>query len=225
MPDDFPVEELTQFMAMARRVLLNPEKSLAWNEFAGASNLVGWRFRASSDEWLAYKKSLVTFGDSAGHEELYRRERALFNMFSAGVSCIESTTYALAALASHPAVLSLPFGPAEQRACSPRKLADWLAPHAAASQLAGVLTGLLASREWPLWVELRNRMTHRSNLPRIHVASVGAPPPITKPLNFAPTSSTPRVEAETSEFDGLHNWLAKSLGALLLQGRQLAEGP
>ena len=222
MPDEFPIEELTQFMATARRVLLSPAQSPAWKEFAGASNLVGWRFRASSDDWLAYKKSLVIFGDSADHEELYRRERALFGMFSAGVSCIESTTYALAALASHPAVLSLPFGPVEQRVCSPRKLVDWLAPHASATQLAGVLSGLVASREWVRWVELRNRMTHRSNLPRIHVVSVGAPPLITKPLNFAPTSSTPPVEAETSDFDGLHDWLAKSLGALLLHGRQLA---
>jgi hypothetical protein len=225
MPDDFPVDELTQFMATARRVLLSPVKSPAWQEFAGASNLIGWRFRASSEDWLAYKKSLATFGDSASHNELFQRERALFGMFSAGVSCIESTTYSLAALASHPDVLSLPFGPVEQRACSPRNLADWLAPHAAASQLVGVLTSLVTSREWLQWVALRNRMTHRSNLPRIIVASVGAPPPPTKPLNFAPTSSTPRVEAETSDFDSLHNWLAKVLSDLLRQGRQLADGP
>jgi hypothetical protein len=222
MPDDFPIGELLQFMSTSRHVLLNPDKSLAWIEFAGASNLIGWRFRASSEDWIAYKKSLDTHGDSGGFEEIYFRERALFGMFSTGVSCIESTTYALAALASHPNVLSLPFGETEQRACSPKNLVKSLTPYADASLLVAVLNKLLLSREWSLWVELRNRMTHRSNLPRIINASVGAPPPVSKPLNFAPTSSTPRVEAEISEFDGLHNWLAKSLGDLLIEGRQLA---
>ena len=86
MPDDFPVEELTQFMASARKVLLEPVKSPAWQEFAGASNLIGWRFRASSEDWLTYKNSVAKLGDGAGHDELFRRERALFGMFSTGVS-------------------------------------------------------------------------------------------------------------------------------------------
>jgi hypothetical protein len=225
MPDDFPVDELTKFMAVARRVLLEPDMSAAWKEFAGASNLIGWRFRGSSDYWLEYKQSLVASSDSGGHEEQFRRERALFGMFSAGVSCIESTTYALAALASHPRVLSLSFGPGEQRACSPRKLADWLAPYAAARQLTVVLNGLLVSTEWSLWVDLRNRMTHRSNLPRMIFASAGAPAPVVAPINFAQTSSTRRVEAEISDFDALHKWLARSLGSLLAEGRQLVNLP
>jgi hypothetical protein len=223
MPDDFPVEVLIQFIAAARRVLLKPNKSPAWQEFAGASNLIGWRFRASSEDWQTYKRSLATIGDAADHEELYRRERALFGMFASGVACIESTAYAIAALASHPAVLSLTFGPNEQRACSPRKLAKWLKPYSPASSLTAVLTELVTSSEWPLWVDLRNRMTHRSNLPRMIFCSVGAPQPITKPLNFAATSSTPRVEAEVSEFDALHVWLARALRQLLVEGRNLAD--
>ncbi len=225
MPADLPVRELTQFMTTARRVLLNPDASPAWKEFAGASNLIGWRFRASSEDWLAYKTSLSTVGDSANHDQLFERERALFGMFTAGVSCIESTTYSLAALASHPTVLSLSFAAAEQRACSPRKLAEWLSPHPAANALANALTRLVTSAEWSLWVDLRNRMTHRSNLPRIHVASVGAPPPSTKPLHFAPTSSTPLVEADTSDFDQLHIWLVQVLRDLLVQGASLANVP
>jgi len=225
MPDDFPIHELTQFMATARRVLLNPDKSPAWKEFAGASNLIGWRFRASSEDWLAYKTSLSTVGDSANHEQLFVRERALFGMFTAGVSCIESTTYSLAALASHPAILSLPFAAAKRRECNPRNLAEWLAPYPTAGVLADALTSVVTSPEWSLWVGLRNRMTHRSNLPRIHVASVGAPPPPTKPLHFAPTSSTPLVEADTSDFDQLHIWLAQVLRGLLVQGTSLANVP
>jgi hypothetical protein len=145
-------------------------------------------------------------------------------MFSAGVSCIESTTYALAALSSHPAVLGLSFDIAEQRACSPKKLLQWMTPHERSKALVGALADLLSSREWDLWVDLRNRMTHRSNLPRRHFLSVGGQPPVTKPLNFAATSSTPEVEAEIADFDTLHKWLATALGALLSSGRQLADG-
>jgi len=208
-------------MAEARRVLLRPETSPAWKEFAGASNLIGWRFRASSEDWQAYKASLETAGDSAGYDELFRRERALFGMFTAGVSCIESTVYALAALTSHPRVLAISFSVTEQRACSPRKFVAWLAPYTSAAALSASLKSILSSSEWELWVDLRNRMTHRSNLPRVHELSVGSAPPETKPLNFAPTSSTPRVQAETNEFDALHVWLAQALRELLVEATLL----
>src|SRR5450631_2580725 len=201
MPDDFPVEVFTRFMASARDVLLNPEVSPAWQEFAGATNLIGWRFRHSSENWKAYKDSSDRFGDQADHEELFQRECALFGMFSAGVSCIESATYALAALSSHPAVLALPFGVKEQRGCNPRVLSLWLMDRSKAQALVDTLSKLLSSTEWSLWLDLRNRMSHRSNLPRIAIGSMGAPPPATKPFNFAATSSTPRVEADIADFD------------------------
>jgi hypothetical protein len=44
-------------MAAARSVLLKPLKGSEWKEFAGASNLIGWRFRAASEDWEAYKRS------------------------------------------------------------------------------------------------------------------------------------------------------------------------
>ena len=46
MPESFPADEYTQFRQAAREVLTNPAKGDAWREFAGASNLIGWRFRA-----------------------------------------------------------------------------------------------------------------------------------------------------------------------------------
>lgn len=220
LPDDFPEVELTLYMAVARKVLLEPQKSAQWSEFAGASNLIAWRYRASYEDWQYYKTSLATHSNP-DHEELYRRERALFGMFTAGVSCIESTVYSLAALASHPAVLALPFGAAEQRCCSPSRLRDWLVPNSKALAVAATLDQLLATSEWGLWVGLRNRMTHRSNLPRVIQAWAGTPPPPIKPIRFAATSSTPAVEAETTDFDALHEWLAKTLGSLLGAGAKL----
>lgn len=187
MPNDFPVVELTAFMAEARRVLIpGGITSAAWMEFAGASNLIGWRYRASSDAWKEHRESVQTHGSGRNHEDVYLQERSLFTMFSAGVSCIESTTYALAAAASDPTVCGFPFTPKEQRACSPNRLLAWLMPYVKAADLVAALQQVLATPEWTLWVDLRNRMTHRSNLPRRLFASVGAPPPQVKPLNYVP---------------------------------------
>jgi len=222
MPEDFPVVELTEFMAEARRVLIpGGNASPAWQEFGGASNLIGWRYKASSDAWLEHRLSVEKHGGGRDHEDVYRQELALFVMFSAGVSCIESATYALAAAASHPQVCAIAFTAKEQRACSPARLLAWLTPHARAAQLVTALRGLLAAPEWELWVDLRNRMTHRSNLPRRHFASVGSPPPHVKPLNYAPTSSTPEIDADFADWDALHRWLAQEVSELLVSGNAM----
>jgi hypothetical protein len=225
MPDDFPVVELAGFMAEARRVLIpGGETSAAWNEFAGASNLIGWRYRASADAWLGHKQSMLAHGNVRNHDDVYLQELSLFLMFSAGVACIESTTYALAAAASHPAVCGIAFSPKEQRACSPARLLAWLTPQAKASDVVITLQGLLVAPEWSLWVDLRNRMTHRSNLPRRLFASVGGPPPQAKPLNYGPTSSTPEIDADLKDWDALHQWLASALRDLLVAGATLLRG-
>ena len=153
MPESFPVDELIRFMAAARRVLLDPKMSAAWGEFAGASNLIGWRFRSSLDDWQTYKRSIAV--PAKDHEELYQRERALFGMFVSGVSCIETVAYALATLLSHPTLLSLPFGEKRKLRCSPGRLADWLEPYPSAGRLSRALADLVASEQWDLWVKLR----------------------------------------------------------------------
>lgn len=221
MPDDFPVEELNAFMAAARRVLLIPKKGPEWSEFAGASNLIGWRYRASSEYRLAYKESWTTEGVTVDHEGAYRRERALFGMFSSGVASLESVTYALAALSSHPRVLAMPFGAQEQRFCSPTRLSKWLAPLPTATSMAAALTGIATSSEWKLWVDLRNRMTHRSDLPRVVFGAVGGTPPPAKALHFASTSSTPIFEGDLNTLDALHEWLSSSIATLLNEGAKL----
>lgn len=222
MPDSFPVTELTSFMAEARRVLIpGGNTSAAWKEFGGASNLIGWRYRASFDAWHEHRASVEAHGGGRNHEDVYMQERSLFLMFSSGVSCIESTTYAMAAAASDPSVCGITFTDKEQRACSPTRLLSWLAPHPKAADLVAALQELLAAPEWNLWVDLRNRMTHRSNLPRRHFASVGAPAPQVNPLNYAVTSSTPEVDADLTDWDALHAWLAQQLQKLLVTGTAL----
>lgn len=225
LPDDFPVTEFTDFMAEARRVLIpGGNSSAAWEEFAGASNLIGWRYRASFDAWREHRESVKVYGGGRDHEDIYQQERSLFLMFSSGVSCVESTVYALAAAASDPTVCGIAFTNKEQRACSPGRLLRWLTPHPKAAELRVTLQALVAAQEWELWVDLRNRMTHRSNLPRRHFASVGAPPPQVNPLNYAPTSSTPEVDADLADWDALPQWLAQQLRRLLLSGIALLRG-
>ena len=221
VPDDFPVEELTYFLATARRKLLQAEESSEWKEFADASNLIGWRFRAASEDWDTYRRSWNERGALVSHEGIYEREKALFGMFSASVSCMDSTAYAIAALTSHPSVLGLPFGPKEQRACNLGRLNEWLVQIAPTTGLSSVLHSACISDEWRLWVDLRNRMSHRSNLPRIITASLGAPSPPAKALHFAATSSTPLVEGELSFFDALHTWLAETLKLILIEGARV----
>ncbi|MBD5801327.1 hypothetical protein AZOA_07400 [Azoarcus sp. Aa7] len=221
VPDDFPVEELTTFMAAARSVLLQPEKGPEWREFAGATNLIGWRYRASTEDWTIYKDCWLQNGPAVNHETLYRRQRALFGMFTSGVSCVESATYALAALASHPGVASIRFDSQRQRDCSPARLRNWIEGKPKAQNLVEQLSKLCTSEDWKLWIDLRNRMSHRSNLPTIVRGAVGGAPPPAKALEFAATSSTPPLAGDLDLFDTLHVWLASTLKSLLIAGTDL----
>ena len=214
---------MVAFMASARQILLNPTMSEAWKEFGGASNLIGWRFRSSYEDMNNYIESWRKFGSNTSFEEMYLRERALFGMFTAGVSCIESTCYALNALASHPNLLNMQFGENEQRNSSPVRLQERLSKHSRARALTNTLKILTASTDWSLWIELRNRMTHRSNLPRITRVAFGSEPPPEKALQFAATSSTQAFEADIEHLGIMFKWLANSLRQLLVEGKKFAD--
>lgn len=220
LPDAFPAAQYSEFMTAARAVLL-PNVTNAWKEFAGASNLIGWRFRSCYEDMGTYVASWKAKGDNASFEELYLRERALFNMFVSGVSCIESTCYASYALSSHPAVLGLPFEEVEQRFCSPSQLCNALTPHKSGQVLVSVLSVILDSDEWRLWVDFRNRMAHRSNLPRIIYCAIGSPAPPAEALQFAATSSTQAFEADVDDLKAHFSWLSNSLGELLTGAHSL----
>lgn len=226
MPNEFPEPELVAYMAFARSVLLDNDYKDAWNEFAGASNLLVWRYRACWEDWHFYRASLEARRNAQSHEEKYQRERALFGMFTAGVSCIETAVYSVAALASHPRVLAMPFGEQRKYKCSPSRLLDWLRPFERAGQLRATLQALVDAQEWKTWVDLRNRMSHRSNLPDIIKVWIGSPEPEdVKPISFAATSSTLAIDADISEFDHLHHWLTSTLATLLAAGVTLGKAP
>ena len=220
MPDDFPAEEYTNLMAVARRTLLNP-KGVEWREFGGASNLIGWRYRAATEDWLSYKSSWDTHGPSVGLEGIYGREKMLFGMFTAGVSCIEAAVYALAAMLSHKDIAGIAFGEKERKNCGPSRLRSKLSGQDRAANLHSVLVELCESDEWEMWLSLRNRMVHRSWLPRVSRAAVGESPPPAQALDFGETTSTPAIRGDLSEFDSLHSWLTSTLTKLLVEGASL----
>lgn len=224
LPDGFPAPEMVAFMAAARNVTLLPTKSLAWTQLGGASNLIGWRYRSCHEDMSTYIESWKSFGSNVSFEELYLREKALFGMFTAGVSCIESACYALYALVSHPTLLDLTFGENEQRRCNPVFLKGKLTKYPAGMALAATLEMLSASEEWKLWIALRNRMAHRSNLPRHIRGAVGSQPPPAKILEFAPTTSTPAFVGDDGRLTALFTWLSESLRNLLIEGRSFAGG-
>lgn len=221
VPSSFPIREATAFREAARRLLTQPFAGEEWLEFGGASNLIAWRYRAMLEDWHWYRDSWLSIGVVASHEEQFRRDRALFGMFSSGVSCVESTVYALAAASSHPAVFGLAFGAEQQRRCSPKTLLAWLKGRSGAQALTQQLARLCESAEWKQWIDLRNRMSHRSNLPQVTVGAIGCQPPPAKALHFAPTSSTPKIEGGLDEFDLLCVWLSRVLSELLVEGASI----
>ncbi len=224
MPTEFPVKEYEGFMSAAKGVLLQV-KNNAWKEFGGASNLIAWRFRGTYEYMNHYLKSWKELGANVGFEELYRRERSLFGMFSSAVSCLESASYASYALASHPEVLGVPFGETEQRKCNPRQLRNTLASCSPGSPLVTGLSEIIDSQEWRLLIDFRNRMNHRSNIPRVISGAMGSEPPPAKALQFSATSSSPAWEADESHLMSLFCWLTRSLGQVLIGGGLLASRP
>lgn len=223
MQDAFPCPAFTRYREAARRVLETPYGSDAQNEFGGASNLIALRFRACHEDWQDYQNWFAKSETQSSHEANFRCDRALFGMFTSGVSCIEAMTYWLAALASHPHMLSLPFGAQRQRECNPSNLADWLKSYAAARTLESALRGLVDSDEWSFWVKMRNRMTHRGNLPRIVRVNVGVPTPPADALDFAGTSSTSAIRMDAAEVERCLGWLTERLRVLLEHGADLVE--
>jgi hypothetical protein len=82
-----------------------------------------------------------------------------------------------------------------------------------APQLVTALSVLVSSPEWETWKSFRDRMAHRSNLPRNLYGGTSLPP--SKPLDFASTSSTSAYSGELEDFEGLLVWLAAQLSEVM----------
>jgi hypothetical protein len=221
LPAEFPLVEFESFVTSVRNA--TSSESVARCEFNGASNLIGWRFRACVEYRLSYLASWKALGGSAGFEDIYARERDMYGMFACGLSTLESVTYACFAVASDTSVLSLPFSEKIRRNRSgPKYLAESLAGQTCGGRLHAALQTMLASDEWELWTDYRNTMSHRSNIPRILYASAGSAPPPSKIMQFSESWSHGPLDGDEVAFDSLGAWLTSTVRELLIGGEQLA---
>lgn len=221
MPSLFPLQAFEEFVNSAREAtLVNSE---ARHEFGGASNIIGWRFRACVEDKEGYMASWRQYGAGASFEALYLRERLFFGIFVSGVSCIEATVYGCYALASDPSIFSLKFDETTRRHRSgPQNLLKQLQHLDQSLELVSVLQRLVSCDEWKLWKEFRNTMTHRRNLPRIIYASLGGPLPTANPFEFAATWSTRALSEDETFLDEQLYWLSDSIEQLFHSGTKLA---
>jgi hypothetical protein len=221
LPDSFPNDEFGSFVNAVRTV--TEPKSDSRKEFNGASNLIGWRYRASFVYKESYIESWRKSGANVSFEQIYTREKDCFGMFVCGVSCIESAAYACYALASTESILGLPFDENIRRYRStPKSLLEKLTKTIPEHSLTKNLKAGLESDEWRVFTTFRNTMTHRSNIPRIIYGAVGSAPPPEKIMEFAETWSTKALSADEGEFEKLFLWLTAFLRNILNSGEELA---
>jgi hypothetical protein len=218
LPESFPGNSFDEFVSTGRAVLAN-DKDLR-KEFNLATNIVSWRYRASVEHMDAY-----IAGSDQTFEDIYRREAHLFSLFSSAVSFIEASCYASYAMAS--LLFHVPFGPREQKE-PPKGFLAVVANNRPNANIVVALNALLNSDEWNLWVDLRNRMTHRGNLPMRIRAVIGSSRPVSarRPLEFAATSSTADLTESAIDYleDSLFPVLSNGLAAILAGGVDLAGG-
>ena len=222
MPSSFPLVPFEDFIEKGRAVF--GANSQARREFGGASNIIGWRFKACEEYKEGYMSSWRQYGPDVSFEGIYLRERLLFGVFVSGVSCVEATIYACYALASSPNVFGLEFDEnIRKHKSGATHLLNQLKPINESLKLVSALDQLLASDQWKLWKDFRNTMTHRSNLPRNLYGAIGGPLPPSNPLDFAATWSSKAFCGDEATFDELINWLSGILEQLFLGGIQLTE--
>lgn len=220
IPSLFPLKPFEEFVKSGR--VVTADCSEARHEFNGASNLIGWRFRACVEDKEGYMASWRQYGADVSFEAMYLRERLLFGTFVSGVSCIEAAVYGCYALASDPNVFGLPFDENTRRYKSgPNHLLDRLKSIDQSLELISVLQHLVTSDQWKLWKDFRNTMTHRANLPRKVYGAIGGPAPPENPLEFAATWSSKALSGDEATFDELLRWLSDSLEQLFQGGTKL----
>jgi hypothetical protein len=174
-----------------------------------------------------YRKSWREHGANVTFEELYTREQSLFVMFASGVSCGEATCYAVHAALSDSRLLALRFAEKDQ-ITSPVKLQSILQRLSLlpdtrfhAPDLLDALNRMTGSESWKRWLSLRNRMSHRSNLPMQIFGAMGAALPPPKAVNFVSTSSTTALEGEVTDLANLLESLAQQIRDIMVGATKL----
>jgi hypothetical protein len=222
LPPEFPLAAFEQFFSAARERL--PQSSVPRSEFNGACNIIGWRFRSAIEYANGFLESWSRVGVRANFEEQYERERALFGMFSCGVAALEAVCYASHAVSSVITPPDLDFDERARRRSNPQWLRDQLIQRLPGHALTETLSVRLGAQEWKLWLDLRNTMTHRANIPRTIFASMGSAPPPARLLEFPERWSHAALTGDETEFRRLTKWLAEAMSDVMTAATRLATG-
>lgn len=224
MPASFPCAEYTSWRTSVSPIIAAaPADDPSWESLA-ASNLTAWRFRQSCEAWEQIKELVHDKPNGGSHEDQYQMDSHMFTMLTTMISCIESTLYSISAVASLPTVVGYMFDNKTQKKASDANwLLSQLTGHPKASLLVDELTLLIKSTDWKFLLDLRNRVSHRTNLSRVGFATVGGvlPPPI--PFHYAATTNTPEIKKSVADFANYHAWFANTLRRLLVGARALLQ--
>jgi len=202
MPDLFPVTEYDKYRDQGTRMLLDAS-AVDWVEFQSSVEVATWRYRAFHENAEAYKNH---YQDLSSIENAFMTERFLFGTFVNAVSSIECLSYSGWALLSTPEVLNISFTEAEKRRCSPASFLDRLCAVDNSDGLRLAVQNIHQSSFWKTCIGLRNRMSHRSKIPRHLSIGEGAPP-----STLAGTSSTNAIHVDHIYIDNLIKWLSDSI--------------
>lgn len=217
MPASFPCLEYTLWRTTASPIVAAaPPGDPSWENLA-ASNLTAWRFRQSCEAWEHIKQLVHDKPNGGSHEDQYQMDSHMFTMLTTMISCIESTLYSISAVASSPMVVGYLFDNQAQRKGSDASwLLSQLTGHPKATLLVGELTLLVGSTDWKFLLDLRNRVSHRTNLSRIVFATVGGVLPPSVPFHYAATTNTPEIKRSVMDFESYHAWFAGTVRRLLV---------
>lgn len=213
MPLQFPSEVFDEYRDTGLR-LMRLAQDDHWTEFSSACTNVAWRYRACWDHAESYKACYTTLGPI---EAVYQTERHYFGTYTNGLSAIESMLYSLHALLASSKLLGWPFSETERKKRLPNyalgRIENEPQVKRRFANIHQVLRELIDCRYWLVCKERRNRMYHRSRIPR-HLAIGDGPPRFRLPA----TSSTEKDPADLASIETLVDWLSDKIRELSMAG-------
>jgi hypothetical protein len=193
VPDDFPITLLESVHGTISDPDDERRKLPAWTEWAGACNVVLYRFVACAEHCDVLVSSLE-LSTSPSIPERYEQEKLVYNFFCEGLSSLECLYYG--AYFAGALVGSAQLDPAQDQ----RDEAAF-----AGEAVTGTLRAVLDEADHKVWKEVRNVLTHRRAPGREHHEG-------------GPTSGNTYWLGnllDSAGFSARRGWLSASLTAIL----------